>query len=115
MRAAGTWCHGRAGGPSRVRSPLAYSASRVARVWGLSPRRQIARSGSAASRDDEKDAGPPRHIAARRRLGLADDPIASEQLVQQVAFLLDLRAKAESFEAADRIVSGRAGQVGQRH
>jgi hypothetical protein len=61
------------------------------------------------------DASPPRHVAASGRAALADDPLASEQFVQKVPVLLDLRAKAESVELIDRIISTCARQVGQLH
>jgi hypothetical protein len=61
------------------------------------------------------DARPPSHVAARRRAGRADDPVTPEQFVQQVSFLIDLRAKAESVEPGDRIISGRADQIRQLH
>ena len=61
------------------------------------------------------DARAPRHLAARGRAGLADDPLAAEQFVQEVPLLFDLGTKAESVELIDRIIAARAGQVGQLH
>jgi hypothetical protein len=61
------------------------------------------------------DASAPRHLAARGRTALADEPLATEQLVEEVSLLVDLGAEAESVELIDRIIAARADQVGQLH
>jgi hypothetical protein len=61
------------------------------------------------------DARAPRHLAARGRAALADEPLAAQELVQEIPLLVDLGTKAESVELIDRIISARPDQVGQLH